>query len=89
MRLPWKNENNNLSSNYDVANQSFNQLIKKKNDVPFFDQYREVIQDYVSQGIVEPVDNVISDNPMYYLTHRAVINDEHSTTALRSKLLCK
>ena len=82
--LPWKSENNNLSSNYDVAKRRFDQLIKKfQNDVPLFDQYREVIQDYVSQGIVEPVENVVSDNPIYYLPHRAVINEEHLTTKLR------
>lgn len=35
--LPWKNENNNLSSNDEVAKKRFEQLIKKfQNDVSFF-----------------------------------------------------
>ncbi len=52
MSLPRKNENNNLSSNYDVAKRRFDQLIKKfQNDVPLFDQHREVIQDYVVAAV--------------------------------------
>lgn len=62
---------------------TYTQLIKKFwNDVQFFKQCREVIQDYVNQGIVEPVDNVVSDNPIYYLPNRAVINEERSSTKL-------
>lgn len=59
---PWKNKNNALSSNYD-------QLIKKfKTNVPLYNQCREVIQEYVSQGIVECVENVTTDhcNPIFH-----------------------
>lgn len=48
MSVPWKNENNNLSSNYEVAKI----------------RYIEVIQGFINHGIVEPVDNIVSDNPM-------------------------
>lgn len=81
--LPLKNENNNLSSNYDVAKRCFDQLIKKfQKDLPLFDRYREVIQDYINQGIAEHVENIDSDNPVYYLPHRAVIKEERLTTKL-------
>lgn len=32
---------------------------------------------------MEPVDNVVSDNPMYYLPHRTVITEERLTTKLK------
>lgn len=66
-----KNLNNNLSSNYDVAKRRFDQLITKfQND----DKYREVIQDYVSHGIVEHAENIVSDNQVHYLPHRGITN---------------
>lgn len=71
MSLPWKNESNDLSSNYDVAKRRFDH-------VPLYDQYRKVIQD-----IVEDVKNVETDNSLYYLPHRAVINEECLPTKLR------
>lgn len=84
MSLPCKNLNNNLSSNYDVTKRHFDQLIKQfQNDVPLFDKHREVIQDYVSQGTVECVENIVSDIPVYYVPQRADINQEHLTTKLR------
>ena len=83
--LPRKIENNDLHSNYDVAKKRFDQLIKKfKMNVPLYDQYNEVIQDYVKQGIVERVKNDNqTDNRLYYLPHRAVIKEERLTTKLR------
>lgn len=69
--LPWKNENNDLHSNYDVTKKHSDQLIKKfKTNVPVYDQYSEVIQDYEKQGIVECVKNDNqTDNRLYYLPH--------------------
>ena len=32
---------------------------------------------------MERVQNVVTDNPTYYLPHRAVINEERLTTKLR------
>lgn len=60
-----------MSSNYDVAKIRFDLLIKKfQND----DKYWEVFQDVqdVSQGIVERVENIVSDNTVYYLPQRNI-----------------
>ena len=84
VRLPWKNEDHYLPSNYNVAKRRFDQLVKKfQNNVPLYEKYSDVIKEYVSQGIVERVQNVVTDNPTYYLPHRAVINEERLTTKLR------
>ena len=70
MSLPWKKEND-LHSNCDVAKKHSDQLIKKfKTNVPLYDQYSEVIEDYGKQGIVECVKNDNqTDNCLYYLPH--------------------
>ena len=84
VRLPWKNEDHDLPSNYNVAKRRFDQLVKKfQSNVPLYEKYSDVIKEYVSQGIVERVQNVVTDNPTYYLPHRAVINEERLTTKLR------
>ena len=81
VRLPWKNEDHYLPSNYNVAKRRFDQLVKKfQNNVPLYEKYSDVIKEYVSQGIVERVQNVVTDNPTYYLPHRAVIKEERLTT---------
>ncbi len=51
--LPWQNEKSDLCLNYDVAKRPFDQLIKKLKLMchSLSDLYREVIQDYVRQGM--------------------------------------
>ena len=65
-----------LPSNYNVAKRRFS-LSKFQNNVPLYEKYSDVIKEYVSEGIVE---NVVTDNPTYYLPHRAVIKEERLTT---------
>lgn len=73
-----------MSSNYD-------QLIKKfKTNVPLYNQCREVIQEYVSQGIVECVENVTTDhcNPIFprSTTKLRVVFDVWYTVSVLLKL---
>lgn len=54
-----------------------------RTNVPLYDQYSDIIQEYISQGTVEHVEHIVTDNPMYYLPHRDDINEERLTTKLR------
>lgn len=80
--LPWKNENNDLFSNYNVAKRHFEQRIKKfQTNVPLYNQHSDIILEYVSQDTLEHVENTVTNNRKYHLPHRAVIKKELSYKA--------
>ena len=82
--LPWKDEQVNIASNYVTAKNRFDSLIRRfKNNPTLYDKYNEVIQDYMAQDIVEPVENNETNGPVYYLPHHAVLKEEKATTKLR------
>ncbi|GFX08956.1 integrase catalytic domain-containing protein [Trichonephila clavipes] len=71
-----ENPNNELSDNYPLAKQRFQNLWRRfGHDSELYQQYREIIRDYTEQGIIEEVKTKITDNelkrPIYYLPHQA------------------
>ncbi|XP_054628394.1 uncharacterized protein LOC129179316 [Dunckerocampus dactyliophorus] len=89
VKLPWKQESPELPDNQRIARKRFESLTRKlKTDVMLFKRYKDVIEDYMQQGICEsvpetnPEENVKS-NVKYYLPHHAVIRDDKATTKLR------
>lgn len=82
--LPWREENINLATNYCTARNRLNGLVKRfHNNNELYEQYDYVIQEYISEGIIEYVTNVETENPVYYLPHHPIIKESRSTTKLR------
>ncbi|GFU26253.1 integrase catalytic domain-containing protein [Nephila pilipes] len=72
VQLPFRKPYNELSDNYFLAKQSFQDLWRRfGHDSELYQQYREFILDYTEQGIIEEVKTETTDNelkrPVYYL----------------------
>lgn len=89
VELPWKPNKQELQNNFKVAKTRFERLKKTlKADVTFYTQYKDVIQDYLQQGICEDVpanDSQVKETGVveYYIPHHAVLREDKPTTKLR------
>ncbi|GFX50377.1 integrase catalytic domain-containing protein [Trichonephila clavipes] len=86
-QLPFRKSYNELSDNYPLAKQRFQNLWRRfGHDSELYQQYREIIRDYTEQGIIE-VKTEITDNklkiPVYYLPHKAIRKDGRLTSKTR------
>ncbi|GFV24731.1 uncharacterized protein TNCV_881991 [Trichonephila clavipes] len=63
MQLPFRKSYNELSDNYPLAKQRFQNLWRRfGHDTELYQEYREIIRDYTEQGIIEEVKTEITDN---------------------------
>ena len=80
-------DDNNLGSNYKVAEKRLQSLVKKLDSNPQLkERYREAMSEYINSGFAElvPENEIYSSQPgIYYIPHRAVINEENATTKVR------
>ncbi|GFY53316.1 integrase catalytic domain-containing protein [Trichonephila inaurata madagascariensis] len=84
--LPWKLESCELKDNRVIAEKRFTRLRKRFQKNPhLFLEYREVLQNYLKQGIIELVPHSDSDsnNVTFYLPHREVVRKDHLSSQLR------
>lgn len=82
--LPWREENINLATNYCTARNRLNGLVKRfYNNDELYEQYDQVIQEYLAEGIIEDVTNVETENPVYYIPHHPIIKESRITTKVR------
>ncbi|GFU15780.1 integrase catalytic domain-containing protein [Nephila pilipes] len=86
VKLPWKdNLKQSLDNNYEIAHERFSKLYHKfKSDQSLYTEYKNVVDSYVEQNIVErvPNSNVVGDAE-FYLPHRAVIRHDRVSSKLR------
>ncbi|GFX06701.1 integrase catalytic domain-containing protein [Trichonephila clavipes] len=86
VQLPWKeNLKESLDNNYEIAYERFSKLSHKfQNDLSLYTEYKNVVDSYVEQNIVERVPNTnVVDGAEFYLPHRAVIRHDRSSKKLR------
>ncbi|GBL95719.1 hypothetical protein AVEN_670-1 [Araneus ventricosus] len=88
VHLPFRKSYDELSDNYSLAKQRFqNSWRRFSHDPELHQQYREIIRDYVEQGIIEEVKDDIKGNesnkPLYYLPHQAVRKEGRLTSKTR------
>ncbi|GFR03292.1 DUF1758 domain-containing protein [Trichonephila clavata] len=84
--LPWKpGMREVLQNNKTVARKRFEGLVRRfKCDHEFFCEYKDVIDNYVREGIVERTScDSLSDSQGFYLPHHAVIRSDKTTSRLR------
>ncbi|GFW73384.1 uncharacterized protein TNCV_2800481 [Trichonephila clavipes] len=75
VELPFRKHWNELLNNISVAKQRFQSLWQRlRRDKTLYTQYKETIQDYLNQGIIEKIrDTEINvHKSMYYLPHQAI-----------------
>ncbi|GBN32298.1 hypothetical protein AVEN_271209-1, partial [Araneus ventricosus] len=81
--LPWKpGMREALQNNKTVARKHFEGLVRRfKWDHKLFCEYKDVIDDYVREGIVERTScDSLSNSQGFYLPHHAVIRSEKTTS---------
>ncbi|GBN05260.1 hypothetical protein AVEN_116389-1 [Araneus ventricosus] len=88
VHLPFTKSYDELSDNYSVVKQRFQNLWRRfSHDLELHQQYREIIRDYAEQGIIEDVKADIKGNesnrPVYYLPHQAIRKEGHLTSKTR------
>ncbi|GFX12663.1 integrase catalytic domain-containing protein [Trichonephila clavipes] len=88
VQLPFRKSYNELSDNYLLAKQRFQNLWRRfSHDSELYQPYREIIRDYTKQGIIEEVKTEITYNKLkrlvYYLPHQAIRKDDHLTSKTR------
>ncbi|GFW49734.1 DUF1758 domain-containing protein [Trichonephila clavipes] len=86
VELPFRKHWNELSNNFSVAKQRFQSLWRRlRRNKTLYTQYKETIQDYLNQGIIEKVkDTEINvHKPIYYLPHQAIKKEGRVTTSTR------
>ncbi|GFW76734.1 integrase catalytic domain-containing protein [Trichonephila clavipes] len=86
VELPFRKHWNELSNNIYVAKQRFQSLWRRlRRNKTLYTQYKETIQDYLNQGIIEKdKDTEINvHKPMYYLPHQAIKKEGRVTTSTR------
>ncbi|XP_054706547.1 uncharacterized protein LOC129216358 [Uloborus diversus] len=83
--LPWKLEKRDLKDNRKIAEERFSRLRKRfyRNPELYF-EYKNVIEDYLRQKIIEPVINPDEEDEVkFYLPHREIIRKDRETSKLR------
>ncbi|GFX91578.1 integrase catalytic domain-containing protein [Trichonephila clavipes] len=86
VNLPWKPcMREPLQNNKTVARKRFEGLVyRSKCDHELFCEYKDVIDDYVREGIVERTScDSLLDSQGFYLPHHAVIRSDKTTSRIR------
>ncbi|GFU21095.1 integrase catalytic domain-containing protein [Trichonephila clavipes] len=86
VNLPWKpGMREALQNNKTVARKRFEGLVRRfKCDHELFCEYKDVIDDYVREGIVERTScDSLLDSQGFYLPHHAVIRSDKTTSLIR------
>ncbi|GFX94751.1 DUF1758 domain-containing protein [Trichonephila clavipes] len=86
VNLPWKpGMRVALQNNKTVARKRFEGLVRRfKCDHELFCEYKDVIDDYVREGIVERTScDSLLDSQGFYLPHHAVIRSNKTTSRIR------
>ncbi|GFT32199.1 integrase catalytic domain-containing protein [Trichonephila clavipes] len=86
VNLPWKpGMREALQNNKTVARKRFEGMVRRfKCDHELFCEYKDVIDDYVREGIVERTScDSLLDSQGFYLPHHAVIHSDKTTSRIR------
>jgi len=84
--LPWKgNIHDELSTNYEMCKTRLFSLFRKLKENPsLLQQYNEVFEQQLAEGVIEKVDNnKYEDGEAHFLCHFGVVRNDRQTTKLR------
>ncbi|UYV63002.1 hypothetical protein LAZ67_2002805 [Cordylochernes scorpioides] len=81
--LPWKVEKESIPSNLDIAIKRLDISIKKMNSQNKLTEYSQIFSDWLTEGLIERVEENPLERRGYYLPHRPVYKMESKTTPIR------
>ncbi|VDI65680.1 Hypothetical predicted protein [Mytilus galloprovincialis] len=84
-KLPWKQDYEELPSNYDVAKRRTENVIRRiGKDATMLKKYGDIIKEQELRGFIERVDELEPTiNKVHYIPHHAVVKKDSSTTPIR------
>ena len=83
-KLPWKTNHNHVPSNYDCSlSRLKSQLRKLKNEPEIMEEYNNIIQQQLNDGVIETVNGLEPAKKISYLPHMAVVRKDAETTKVR------
>ncbi|XP_060588499.1 uncharacterized protein LOC132743919 [Ruditapes philippinarum] len=81
---PWKELSPNLPANRELAYGRLKSCLKKMRNKPeILEKYDSIIQDQLKKGVIEKVNDSLSDGLVHYIPHHAVITPQKNTTKIR------
>ncbi|UYV77957.1 hypothetical protein LAZ67_15003031 [Cordylochernes scorpioides] len=81
--LPWKVEKESIPSNLDIAIKRLDISTKKMTSQNKLTEYSQIFRDWLTEGLIERVEENPLERRGYYLPHRPVYNMESKTTPIR------
>ena len=83
-KLPWKTNHNPVPSNYDCSlSRLKSQLRKLKNEPEIMEEYNNIIQQQLNDGVIETVNGLEPAKKISYLPHMAVVRKDAETTKVQ------
>ena len=84
VKLPFKIDTGVLHDNYSFANSHLRNLKSRLHKSPaLLKNCNNIINDYLNEGIIEPVSDNDTSNAIHYLPHLPVLREESDTTKVR------
>ena len=84
MTWAWNEETPDLAVNRELAVGRLKSVVSRmQNKVEVRETFNSIIKDQLEKGVIEKVDNPVTQNLVHYLPHHAVINPLKPTTKLR------
>ncbi|UYV85011.1 hypothetical protein LAZ67_X004248 [Cordylochernes scorpioides] len=81
--LPWKVEKESIPSNLDIAIKRLDISTKKMTSQNKLTKYSQIFRDWLTEGLIERVEENPLERRGYYLPHRPVYKMESKTTPIR------
>ena len=84
VRLPFTESFSQIPDNF--SNSFFrlkNLKVKLQNNDELKENYRRVLNEYESKGIIEKIDHIAEPGGVHYLPHRAIVKSEKETSKIR------
>ena len=82
-RLPWKEDRKQLPRNLELAAARLKSTTKRLLHVHKLEEYGEIMQEQLKDGILEPVSHQPTGDTIHYIPQHAVIKENAETTKLR------
>ena len=77
--LPWKANHPPLPNHKSGSLKRFDNLVRKLEKRGTLEQYHQIIQDQLAQGIVEPAEDEAKEKE-FYIPHKPVVHESAETT---------
>ena len=84
--MPWIQGHKLLHDNLNLAKKRLDNLVNKLKKDSFYNEYDQVFQEWLKEGIIEEVNNSEICTSVHYLSHRHMVKLSSTTTKCSTHL---